>query len=684
MFKQTALTAASLLTLGAVLAPNVLAEEDTLSIDILHTNDLHATITDFGKVSGFIDSVREEADHSLYLDAGDIFSGSPVVDLPLGEPIITLLNEMGLEAMTIGNHEFDYGQEAYAARQAEADFSWLSANTNVTDPTIPIEQPDPYEIFTFDDISVGVLSLTQNPPATRPAGVEGLEFADYSDTIEEYDYLRDEVDILIALTHVGFGADQRIAEEFDHFDAIIGGHSHTTLTEPEIVNGTPIFQTGGYAENVGHVTVEIDQASGDVTVDGYLQPVDEITEVNASVAAMVETYISDSEELLFQVVGTTETGLSRDPRYDRDTSLGNFWTDAMRHAVDADFAVTNNGGLRASIPAGELTANDIYTVEPFNNEVTEILMTGEAFKEVLIYSFNRSDSIDLQASGFAYIVYVDDDGKLVDIDLFRDGEPLDLTATYSVALNNFMYEGGSGYDFTDSTLIQELAGPVTQAMFEYIEELDGEVNYDEAGENRIGIFPADERETPEVPAPVDFPFIDVPTSNFAYAYIQSLHADGIINGMSETMFAPKGITTRGQFSAMLSRLLDLEFDGADLPLDLRGDIGAEIAALVEAGIVEGYPDGTFRQHVVISRQEMTVMAIRALDYAVADELPVGSALTFADEDQISPYARESVQTAVELGIIGGMTETQVQPLGYALRDQTAKVTYYVNELINAE
>ncbi|SFC64360.1 2',3'-cyclic-nucleotide 2'-phosphodiesterase/5'-or 3'-nucleotidase, 5'-nucleotidase family [Alkalibacterium subtropicum] len=495
-----------------------LAMVEDFSVTLFHTNDMHASIDDFGKISYFLNEYRDTVDHSLYLDAGDIFSGNPVVDLLDGIPMIELLNKMELDLMTIGNHEFDYGQQVFQDRRNESDFNWISANTEVVDPSIPITQPDPYQIFEMGDKKIGVIGLTQAPPATSPTGIVGLGFENYMETIEEYKSLRDDVDILVALNHVGIAADRQIAEVYDHFDVIIGGHSHTTLTEPEIVNGTPIASSGSSAENIGILNLTLDSETGEVSVEGSLQAVDELPDenVNPEVQSIIDQYNAESEELLGEVLGQTETGLSRDDRWLKDVALGNMITDALRNFANTDIAITNNGGIRAGIEPGDITARDIFTVDPFGNAVTILEMTGQELQEIIAYSYHRSlDSygpqIDLQTSGLNYIIYTDEEGLYADADLFVDGEPIDMDATYSIATNNFIVSGGDGYDFSDAAIIQSDAGQVTNALIQYIEEVtekEGAVNYDPT-EGRIQTMPfeveepagpTDPEEEPEDPS----------------------------------------------------------------------------------------------------------------------------------------------------------------------------------------
>ncbi|MCC5895483.1 MAG: bifunctional metallophosphatase/5'-nucleotidase [Alkalibacterium sp.] len=512
MKNRSKVWATGLLSLFLVFTANeeVSAQEnddnEDFSLTIFHTNDMHANIDDFGKIAYFLDEKRADADHSLYLDAGDIFSGNPVVDLLDGIPMIELLNEMNLDLMTVGNHEFDYGQDVFQNRRDESDFNWISANTGIADPTIPIEELAPYELFEFDGVSVGVFGLTQNPPATSPSGIVGLEFYDYVETAEAYSYLRDEVDILIALNHIGISADRRLAESVDFFDVIIGGHSHTTLSTPEIVNGTPIAHSGSNARNVGILNLTFDAETGDVSVEGTMQPVNQLDDnlVNSNVQSIVDQYNAQADELLSEVLGYTNTGLNRDRRWEMDVALGNMITDALRNFANTDIAITNNGGIRASITPGDITARDIFTVDPFGNSITILEMTGQDLKDIIAYSYERSlDSygaqIDLQTSGLNYIIYTDDNGLYADSDLFLNGELLDMDQTYTIATNNFIVEGGDGYDFSQGTIIQEDAGQVTNALIQFVQEtteLEGAVDYPET-EGRIQTMPLTEREIDE-------------------------------------------------------------------------------------------------------------------------------------------------------------------------------------------
>jgi len=461
---------------------------DKTELRIVHTNDIHAQIEEFGKLADYVSTNREQSDIFLYLDGGDISSGNPAVDLPKGKPMIELLNEIGLDALGIGNHEFDYGVESFNANYDLAEFDWLSANMEVQDSEIV--QPEPYKVFEKDGIKIGVISLTQAPPATAPKNIAGVEFHEYHETIRNHEALRDEVDVLIGLNHIGYGEDQALAREFDMFDAIIGGHSHTKVNQPAMINGTPVVQTGSHLNWIGNLTLDIDNESKEVTyVNWEIDSVESLTKVDGHVQEMVEGYLADVEEKMSEVIGET-TGLSSSGKNNRDVPLGNFWTDAMKNMVGADMAFTNGGGIRTSIDAGPLTVRDIYEVEPFGNQVMEIDMTGQAIKDVLEFSYTRDgrNQIDLQVSGLHYKILTNSSGNYVDVELMLNGEPLDLDKTYNVAVPDYIGSGGSGYNFVGDVITNN-AGVMTEAMIEYAKKLmkDNDViDYESEGRIQIG------------------------------------------------------------------------------------------------------------------------------------------------------------------------------------------------------
>lgn len=534
--------------------------EGPIYLEIVHTNDLHARISDFGKLSYLLQEVREESPYFLYLDAGDIFSGNAVVDMQKGIPMIELLNALGLDALAVGNHEFDYGQEAFAERVLESTFPWLCANVEVREENSLMPNLQPYVIFDFDHFTVGILGLLQVPVATAPKNLTGLILNDPIATAKEYAYLRDQVDVFIALTHMGLAKDRELAQQVDVFDLIIGGHSHSVITEPLVVNGTPIVQAGGYGSHVGYVALKLHPITKKVAqVHSMVIPLTELEGVDPIVAAMVASHEAKMDDLLSEEIGWTNTGLTRDDRNQQDVPLGNFWTDALRHATGADFAVTNNGGLRASILPGPITIREIYTVEPFANETLVVELTGHEVYKMMEFSYTRSSRLDLQTSGLHYEVKIDRLGRFQSIEILIGGEPLELERTYTLAISDYLYSGGDGYRI-QGTVLHETIGPVTASLIEYaryLMETVGSIDYEVEG--RIRLVTKEDEVAGTIIGQALKP-LGTAEKEFQDAPLGNLYADavrfvgnaqiGILNGSSVTGEIPAGTILKEQIEAL--------------------------------------------------------------------------------------------------------------------------------------
>lgn len=460
-------------------------------LTIIYTNDLHAMIDGFGKMAAYIDEEKSKANNFLYLDAGDISSGHPVVDLHHGRPIVELLNQMDLHAMAIGNHDFDYGQGYFEINRKLSDFPWLGANIAVKDHEIPIQQPEPYHIFRLHDLTVGVVSVIETPPSTMAKSIEGLEFLDPLETLKKYLRLRNEVDVLIALTHVGVGIDRLIAEQLEGYDLIIGGHSHS-IVELEVVNGTPIVNGGAYGQVIGHLEVHYNPASHKVDkINNRFISIESLKVVKAEIQSQVEDYFHKSAAFLNEAMGQTN-GLSIENLDKTDAPMGNFWTDALRYITKADIALTNNGGIRTPIYPEKITRHQIYRTAPFRNQVVVFEMSGEAIAEVIRHSYTKGHRIDLQTSGLKYTIITDDEGRLVDLELSLHGEKLDPKGLYQVATNDYIAYGGDGYHFRGK-MIEEAAGEMANAMIrfaEYCHTQYGHIDYQSEGRIQIKVLPS--------------------------------------------------------------------------------------------------------------------------------------------------------------------------------------------------
>ena len=227
---------------------------DTLVI--VSTNDIHARIDNMPKLAAYIQSQRDSFSRVLLLSAGDLFSGSPVVDqyAERGFPMIDLMNRMGYAAHTVGNHEFDYGQKVLKDRITQAAFPFLCANADFSG-TLLNGAVQPYVITTVNGLKVAVLGLLQleahGRPSTLPENVEGVKFSDGLAVAAGYAALRDSGHVFVVLSHLGAADDVRLALQFPQADVIVGGHSHTTLPAGIDTNNVLITQTGAYLKHIG-------------------------------------------------------------------------------------------------------------------------------------------------------------------------------------------------------------------------------------------------------------------------------------------------------------------------------------------------------------------------------------------------------------------------------------------------
>lgn len=484
---------------------SVTVEAPVFTVRLLHMNDNHAKIDPLPKVAAYVKAARAEGTELYFINAGDIFSGGPVSDLNQGLPMIALLNAMGLDLLAMGNHDFDHGPAATQARREASRFPWLSANTLVADASAtPIEPFEAGMIFSNElGQRIAFVALTQTPPATAAKNVVGLQFADPVEVAKAYvQELRSEVNLLVIISHNGHDFDKAMAAQLTGVDLILGGHTHTNLSKPEVVNGIPIMQAGSDSRFISDLVLR--KEGSEVGLFGAgpggasRVTVADLTEVDAAVQAIADMWNERMAATLKVTIGSTAVALDRDTRYAMDSNLGNLITDAMAWYMETDIAFTNNGGIRASIPAGAISMEDVYTVLPFGNWVVSLTLTGEQLEEVVRYSYTRRNQLDLQTSGLSYVIYTKPNStELERLEIFVGGQPLDPKKRYTVAVPDFIGAGGSGYPFPKMAPVNDQSADVDAIIVGEFIRVMGKLDYPQT-EGRIQIK---QTEPAEVPAP---------------------------------------------------------------------------------------------------------------------------------------------------------------------------------------
>ncbi|MGM0411136.1 MAG: 5'-nucleotidase C-terminal domain-containing protein, partial [Bacillota bacterium] len=469
-------------TLALVFISSGVMAQD-LEFSILHTNDTHGRVEEgdyagmgFAKVSTIVNDYREEGEVIL-LDAGDTFHGQNIVNLSEGESIVRILNHMGYDALTVGNHDFNFGQEQLQKLNEMTDFPVLGAN-------LEPQLVDDYVIKEIDGFKVGIFGLATPETAYKahPKLLEGLEFLDPVEVSKEMvEELEEKTDMIIALSHLGMseGSDYTsidVAEEVEGIDLIVDGHSHHILEEGKMVNDVLIVQAGEYDKNVGIVDVSVsDNEISEISASLFTKEESADIEKDQEVVKLVEEIKAENEEITSKVVGETTVELNGEREYVRtgETNLGSLLGDAMLAAVDADVAITNGGGIRASIDKGEITRGEIVSVLPFGNIVEVKEIKGSTLLEAVEHGLSKypaHEGLFPQVAGMSFVFAEDRPAGERVLEIEVNGKALDHDKTYKVATNDFMAAGGDGYTMFEDAETDLLAGGLEEVLMDYISE----------------------------------------------------------------------------------------------------------------------------------------------------------------------------------------------------------------------
>ncbi len=476
---------------GTIVIFEIQERTETL-ITLLHTNDMHGRVKP-GKYDGMgiarVASIKDEFlkanPNTLLVDAGDAVHGTTFATLDKGASVIEIMNKAGYDIMTPGNHDFNYGQDRFLELVEMADFDVIDSNTTVN--TDGSNFLTPYIIKDMDGIKIAFFGL--NTPETyyktHPDNVEGLTFNDPVKIAHEMvNELDDQSDVIVCVAHLGIDDSTKyeyrstaVAEQVDGIDLIVDGHSHTTLANGMMIKDTLIVSAGEYNKSVGVVNLVVGkdgvkELNARLISKASAPVIKEKNSVNELIAD-----ISDSQNIILsEVVGNSSVLLDGERAHVRtqETNLGNLITDAMVAETGADIALTNGGGIRASIDAGPITKGEVITVLPFGNYVETREMTGQTIKDALengVSDYPAAKGAFLQVSGLTFEI---DPSKSVGQRAEKvkvNGKALDLNKSYVVATNNFLGAGGDGYKmFTEAPILNEYSA-LDEVLIDYIVSL---------------------------------------------------------------------------------------------------------------------------------------------------------------------------------------------------------------------
>jgi len=490
---------------------NVVAQENRFSLRILHTNDHHAHLEPVKYGDRFlggiarrrtlIDQIRVESkiDHEplLLLDAGDIFQGTLYFNQYLGQADLNFYNALAYDAGTIGNHEFDRGQQVLADFITKAKFPIISANIDIA-PSSPLYgKVRPWHILDVKGEKIGIFGLTTTDTAILSSVGDGVKFTDPIAAAQTsvQNLKQQGINKIIALTHIGFGNDVVLAQKVPDIDIIIGAHSHTPVGNiPNANHPYPLVQKNGKKEPVlvvtdwewgkylGDLSVSFDRAGKLIAWAGKPHAIDASIKPNPEFANNLKAYAAPIESLRQKVIGQALVALDGDRVKMRtgETALGNLIADAILAKTQGDrvqVVLINAGGIRSSLPLGNITIGNVLEALPFGNTITRVELTGQQLIEALESGVSKAEQEEgrfPQVAGMRFVWNAKfPAGKRVTKVEVKDAsgkfQLLNPKAIYKVATNNFLASGGDGYRvFAEGKNLLETGYLLSDAIAEYI------------------------------------------------------------------------------------------------------------------------------------------------------------------------------------------------------------------------
>ncbi|MCB1671680.1 MAG: bifunctional UDP-sugar hydrolase/5'-nucleotidase [Gammaproteobacteria bacterium] len=416
-------------------------EQDVRELTVLYTNDEHGWMEGMqpGRGAAGLYRLWEEQENYrpdgafLLLSGGDNWTGPAISTWVAGQSMVEVMNTMHYDASAVGNHEFDFGLDALAQRAREADYPYLSANTRWRDSDeVPVELGIlPFVVTEVNDLKVGIIGLTtiSTPRTTNPKHVAPLRFTDYEQALRTtVPRIRKEApDLLFVIAHVCMAALEPLAEKVTdlHIDLMGGGHCNE-LTAQQV--GATVLLGGGY-----HFTAyakahfRFDRTAGRILEAEFATNENTAGNQDPALVSMVAAWQEQFQDTLGEVLAWNEETIDF-----RDESFRQALIDSwLQWDSSADIAITNTGGVRSPLPAGQITLNDLVNVMPFENNIIALDLPGEAVR-VALETGGRPLVAGLVQRGDNWI-------------LVASGEPLRDRQHYRVLVNSFMYDGGDNF-----------------------------------------------------------------------------------------------------------------------------------------------------------------------------------------------------------------------------------------------
>jgi 5'-nucleotidase / UDP-sugar diphosphatase len=510
------MTTKYLLTATSALAMSATAAMADYSLTILHTNDFHAR---FEPINGFdsgcsaeddqegkcfggsarlvtaIAEARARSNNSILVDGGDQFQGSLFYTYYKGAVAAEMMNKMGYDAMTVGNHEFDDGPEVLRGFMDKIEFPILMSNADVSAEPLLAETLPKSVIIERGGEKLGLIGLTPIDTDELASPGPNITFTPPEDAVAaEVEKLKAEgVNKIIVLSHSGYEVDKRVAAAVPDVDVIVGGHTNTLLSNtnekavgpyPTMVGNTAIVQAYAYGKFLGELNVTFDDDGNITEAVGEPLIMDASVTEDGGTKDRIAELAEPLEEIRQKVVAESAAPIegSRDICRIQECEMGNLVADAMLARVKdqgVQIAIANSGGLRASIDAGEVTMGEVLTVLPFQNTLSTFQVSGADVIAALENGVSQVEEVAgrfPQVAGlkFTWDSAAEPGSRITDVEVQgEDGSfsPIDEAATYGMVSNNYVRGGGDGYDvFVNAANAYDYGPDLADVTAEYLAE----------------------------------------------------------------------------------------------------------------------------------------------------------------------------------------------------------------------
>lgn len=576
------------------------AVQDQEDIIILYENDVHCTVEGYSKLSAMKKELQERYAHVGVVSSGDYVQGSSLGVISQGQYIVELMNLVGYDAVTLGNHEFDY--RIHRLQELVDGMNTKPICCNFGKIGEAESYFEPYIIVSYGDVDVAYIGITTPSTLTSssPAQFKDVN-GDYIYTFNPanlYDIVQENIDsakaagadYVIALSHVGY-ADEEVYGELDDiedlientegFDVVLDAHSHSVIEGKTVVdeggNEVLLSSTGTKFEYIGKLSISdgefkteliktAEYLNTDPVIDAYIE------QINGEYAALGERKVGFSEVDLI----TKDADGNRLIR-SAETNLGDLCAEAVRSSMDAEIGYMNGGGIRTDISAGEITFNDLLSVFPFNNTILLAEVKGQTIKDMMemtMMLWPKEDGSFPHLSGIEFSVdteipssvvlneveeFVGVDGpyRVYDIKVFDKEtgsyKPLELDETYTFASHNYaLLEQGSGMTMLKDAVILQNEGVLDVEVLEryVVETLGGVIG--EEYQNTVPNITFTDADSCSMGEGCPFQrYADLTKSEWYHESVHYCIEEGLMTGMALDRFAPNGIITRAQFLSIL-------------------------------------------------------------------------------------------------------------------------------------